>query len=50
MAGRIEKLLFWRSRVTSEEQKERVVGSVVREFPCRRRVCRCLSLPTEAGR
>ena len=49
-AGRMEKLLFWRSRVEREEQKERVEGRVVRAFPERRRVVSCLSRPTEAGR
>ena len=49
-AGRIEKLLFWRSSVEREKQKERVDGRVVSAFPERRRVWSCLRRPTEAGR
>ena len=49
-AGRMEKLLFRRSRVVRDTQKERVEGRVVRALPERRRVCSCLSLPTEAGK
>lgn len=46
----MEKLLFWRSRVEREVQKERVEGRLVRALPERRRVWRCFSRPTEAGR
>ena len=49
-AGRIEKLLFWRSSEASEEQKEMVEGRVVRALPCSMSELRCLSRPTEAGR
>ena len=49
-AGRMEKLLFCKSRVAREEQKERVEGRVVRALPESSRVWSCLSLPTEAGR
>ena len=49
-AGRMEKLLFLRSSVSNAEQKESVVGRVVRVLPCRRSEVRCLSRPTEEGR